>query len=617
MMTSKLTVSSVFVLALCCACSAPASDAEEGSSAVSKDLAIVVENGETQPVYTYPDAIRETVFVEAAMDSDHDGKPDRIAVDIVRPKTDPGKKVAVIMEASPYYQMTPFADDTRLVPGSPLPLGHRKWSDEYFVTRGYASIEVEMQGTARSAGCPTTGGKEDTASIVAAVDWLNGRARGFTQEGTEVVADWSTGNVGMVGVSYNGTLPIAVAAQGTPGLKTIVPIAAISSWYDYARDYGIGYKGWESRYPEFLANAVASGTARTACADAIKKLGDDAGDDSFDYTSFWEERDYRKNLDAIRASVLVVHGLRDWNVKLHQFERFWSGLQQRGVPRKLWLHREAHTDPVRLRPDAWKATMHHWMDHWLYGLDNGVMAEPMTTIQRPDGTWEDHDSWPQIGGSEQIFHPTPVGMLSPSSDTARDGAEQTIVDDPSQNETSLISAPETQKPFRLAYVGAPLTDATRVSGTPKIRVTARFDAASAPLSAVLVDYGPATVESAEDLSIRELMNDSCSLQDLVNRTGCAAPRKPVVEATMQQIISRGSIDVKNRVSISQSKPLTAGETYQVEWTLHPVEYVFPAGHRIGLVVSANNSSYVAVDPLARNVSVILDGTSLTLPVAPR
>jgi X-Pro dipeptidyl-peptidase len=164
----------------------------------------------------------------------------------------------------------------------PIPLGHHKWSDEFFVTRGYASIEVEMQGTARSTGCPMTGGKEDTASIVAAIDWLNGRTRGFREDGSEAVATWSTGAVGMVGVSYNGTLPIAVAAQGVEGLKTIVPVAAISSWYDYARDSGIGYAGWDKRYPAYLAKAVASGPALSKCAATIAKLGDDAGDDTFD-----------------------------------------------------------------------------------------------------------------------------------------------------------------------------------------------------------------------------------------------------------------------------------------------------------------------------------------------
>ena len=43
----------------------------------------------------------------------------------------------------------------------------------------------------------------------------------------------------MIGRSYNGTLANGVAATGVEGLTTIVPIAAISLWYDYSRMGGI------------------------------------------------------------------------------------------------------------------------------------------------------------------------------------------------------------------------------------------------------------------------------------------------------------------------------------------------------------------------------------------
>lgn len=37
----------------------------------------------------------------------------------------------------------------------------------------------------------------------------------------------------MIGKSWDGTIANGVAATGVKGLKTIVPISAISSWYDY------------------------------------------------------------------------------------------------------------------------------------------------------------------------------------------------------------------------------------------------------------------------------------------------------------------------------------------------------------------------------------------------
>ncbi|HWM11653.1 MAG TPA: hypothetical protein VNO82_20010, partial [Solirubrobacteraceae bacterium] len=46
---------------------------------------VVVEDGVTQPVFGYADAVRERVWVDADIDSDRDGTEDRIAVDIMRP----------------------------------------------------------------------------------------------------------------------------------------------------------------------------------------------------------------------------------------------------------------------------------------------------------------------------------------------------------------------------------------------------------------------------------------------------------------------------------------------------------------------------------------------------
>ena len=43
----------------------------------------------------------------------------------------------------------------------------------------------------------------------------------------------------MMGTSYNGTIPEEVATTGVKGLEAIVPISAISDWYDYYRANGM------------------------------------------------------------------------------------------------------------------------------------------------------------------------------------------------------------------------------------------------------------------------------------------------------------------------------------------------------------------------------------------
>ena len=83
------------------------------------------------------------------------------------------------------------------------------------------------------------------------IEWLNGKRKAFTTRDGSVEAapvTWHNGNTAMMGTSYNGTLPIAAASTGVEGLKAIVPISAISDWYDYYRANGAvkapgGYQG--------------------------------------------------------------------------------------------------------------------------------------------------------------------------------------------------------------------------------------------------------------------------------------------------------------------------------------------------------------------------------------
>jgi X-Pro dipeptidyl-peptidase len=74
------------------------------ASAAPAAPGIVVQNGVTQPVFDYTQAIRERLSVETQIDSDHDGKRDRVEVRVIRPaETERGLKVPVIFQPSPYY----------------------------------------------------------------------------------------------------------------------------------------------------------------------------------------------------------------------------------------------------------------------------------------------------------------------------------------------------------------------------------------------------------------------------------------------------------------------------------------------------------------------------------
>ncbi|HVL64440.1 MAG TPA: Xaa-Pro dipeptidyl-peptidase, partial [Actinomycetota bacterium] len=59
--------------------------------------AIQIARGVTQPVFSYEDAVRETVYVQSYVDADGDLEPDLLATDIIRPReTERGLRVPVI-----------------------------------------------------------------------------------------------------------------------------------------------------------------------------------------------------------------------------------------------------------------------------------------------------------------------------------------------------------------------------------------------------------------------------------------------------------------------------------------------------------------------------------------
>jgi len=116
------------------------------------------------------------------------------------------------------------------------------------------------------------------------------------------------------------------------------------------------------------------------------------GDETGDYTDFWAESEYNPYFREVEASVFVVHGVNDNNVKPDHFSKWWYGLQKRNVPRKIWLTQTGHVDPFDFRRAEWVHTLHRWFDYWLQGVENGIMDEPIADVERAADEWATYDS---------------------------------------------------------------------------------------------------------------------------------------------------------------------------------------------------------------------------------
>ncbi|MEV4054286.1 Xaa-Pro dipeptidyl-peptidase [Amycolatopsis sp. NPDC049688] len=559
----------------------------------------VFTGGQAQPVFDPADVIREDVWVTAPVDSDHDGADDLVHAQVVRPRaTQQGLKVPVVYQASPYYaggndvanhdvDVELYAPGYARGPEGPRVAAHGvgpatpiTWRyQDYFTARGFAVVYGESLGTGLSTGCPTTGDVNETIGARSVVDWLNGRTSARDANGVAAKADWTTGKTGMMGVSYNGTLPNAVASTGVAGLETIVPIAAISSWYQYYRNDGavVAAGGFQGEDADVLAEYVYTRADRQVCRPVIDGLTRDQDRVTGDYTPFWDVRNYRNDVGKVHASVLAVHGLNDWNVKTDQVAEWYEALKARGVEHKIWLHQSGHADPYSLRRDVWLATLNKWLSHYLYGLDNGIQNEPKATIQREDLSWTDEADWPAPGTADVRVYPWPGGRSKGTIDTRNPvpgtAAVETLADDSSKTIEQLAGLASSGN--RLLYATSAAKQAVRLSGTAKADLALAFDRPAANVSAILLDRAP----------------DGTS-----------------------HVISRGWTDPQNRTSPARTEPITPGQTYRIGVELMPKDYILQAGHRLEFLLASSDHDYTLRPKPGAGLALDLTRTAVTLPV---
>ena len=145
-----------------------------------------------------------------------------------------GEKVPVIAVISPYFSYGQPGSESGAtnVVGS----GRGEFIFENFIPHGYAFAQVSVFGTELSTGCFDYRGLGEGLGIHHAVEWLG------TQE-------WSNGNVGLYGKSYEGATQWEAAAMGSEFLKTIVPVSGTTALHpllyskksDYAYELFLQY----------------------------------------------------------------------------------------------------------------------------------------------------------------------------------------------------------------------------------------------------------------------------------------------------------------------------------------------------------------------------------------
>ena len=304
----------------------------------------------------------------------------------------------------------------------------------YMFTRGYAVIYASCVGNywgnTENEGLNSCGDVEETLGGMAVINWLNGKSRAYTdKEAThEVIAtDWCTGKVCMTGQSYVASLPMMVAATGIEGLECIIPRAGIVNWYDYFRGNGGVIAGQDAqgedsawltwycfgRYnsPDYSED---SGFGRLF-AKNMEQMLEDADRITGDYNSFWDLRNSLATIEDWHAAVIFQQGFNDRNVGAEHMDQLYRALKKMDpdYPIKLVLHQMGHTTIFEQADGDVLELSHQWLDHYLYGIDNGVDRDRtnVLAVNTATGEWEDFREWPVEGSEMQRFYLSPDNEL--------------------------------------------------------------------------------------------------------------------------------------------------------------------------------------------------------------
>ena len=620
------------------------------------------ENGMAMPILNYsapsvPNAeseiLRFVVYVETDHDTDGGGMADLVKVfmQVPRAAAEGKYKAAVIFDPTPYvagtyddgegYSGYPYAeksfDYTKLYePGSKRePAGTLTTSEaaaqadpsgwiykvpvsgedgyyntsryDYYLVRGFAVAEAAGLGTYGSEGYELCGLPPERDAQKNVIEWLTGSRPAYTdrQGNIEIKAEWCNGNVAMTGRSYGGTLPFEVAVTGVEGLKTIIPVAGIASWYEYTNSQGIPLTD-TIHYNDILASINAGGlfeddgwlVPRDDYGSVLWQIDRDQLEANGNYAPIWEAMDYTRDSGSISCSALIIQGLNDFNVQARQAVLMYQAFKNAGQNVKLVFHQNGHTDlfGTMTGGQLFDELLNQWLSHYLYGVENGSENWPEVTVQSNiDGTYSFYDEW-KAGRFLTSAAVNSSGLTQIRNGDHSDFYKRFIA----PNEEKEVFYTGMEEPYAAVYP-LDVPAGTTIFGAPEVHVKLLANDPEQErlmVTAVLLD----TVEEGNVFKAyltRSRINDLLPVKTIgtYDPGGGLAPRNItefVPSSTDVRIFAYGWTDLHNPGSgcdaseYTEDSELDAGRFYDYTICLSQNAYTVAEGHTLKLMLIAED-----------------------------
>jgi putative CocE/NonD family hydrolase len=490
---------------------------------------------------------------------------------------------------------------TRLPYGKDFPIGSAVLDPLQAARRGYVVIVQDTRGCGASEGewYPFVHEAADGEDTVA---WAAG-------------LPYADGQVGMYGASYFGFTQWVTALARPPALKAIFPF---ETWRDPANgialrggaiEFGVGANwhlnmGLNVLMRRHAGDPQALGQAVYAFAQEMDRLGtggywslplrdfaplrrQDLAPAFFDMPLAPTDRtntllaaaDIATRQGDVQIPSLNVGGWYD--IFLGDTLATYACMRRQGAPAKLIIGPWSHSDLgsrvgernfgyaaqlgfINLQTDIMSLQL-RWFDHWLKGIDTGIMAEPPVRIfVMGANIWRDEAEWPLARARAVPYYLHEGGRLHP--DRPWDEAPDAYMYDPADPVPTLggatLMTPEfpagpydqrtiEARPDVLVYTSEVLGADVEVTGPVEVHLWARSSAPDTDFVARLCDVFP----------------DESSLN-----------------------LTDGIVRARHRNAALGEEPslLEPGQAYPYVIDLWATSNVFRAGHRIRLQITSSS-----------------------------
>jgi hypothetical protein len=489
-----------------------------------------------------------------------------LMADVYRPKD--GARVPAILNLGPYQKDKLWVAPDNLEEKQNEFMNWETVNPLWWVPRGYAAVRIDGRGSGKSQGQCEPWSQAEAVDFYDAIEWA-------------AAQPWCNGKVGLLGISYFAINQWFAANLSPPSLKAIIPWEGFADIYRDALYHG-------GILNLFMTNWFTAHMLHHLLGRASREQPDGW---QVNTLHFW----LRNNLDSGAFAGAQAQwdkidvpffSVGNWTgMALHLRGNTEAFMRATTPHKKLRIHLGSHVHPFYT--DEGRQDQSRFFDHWLKGVDNGVMDEPPVKLAIRKGgdafEWRSEQEWPLARTRWTKLYLD----LSQAQETPPAGLPLTgTLDVKNPPATGSRSYPASS----LGTMGSTSAASSQVMGggikpgmgvsleTTKLSVDTEI---TGPLACVL--WVSSTTEDMDlFLTLRNIGPDGNEIMETGQQGAPVPVAKGWLRASHRELDPDLSRPYRPYHKHRRRLYLTPGEIVKVEIEIWPTSMVFKKGHRIRL-----------------------------------